>query len=722
MEAPRILIVEDEVITSLFIEGMVTSFGYLVAGTAARGEEAVAMARELSPDLILMDIVLEGEMSGIDAAQVIQQYMDIPVIYLTANADQMTVLRARETNPFGYVVKPVNDKELFSNIDTALQKQKLMKQIRDSEERYRSLIDNAREGIMVISDGVIRYVNPRASGIAGYPPDVLVGSAAAGYLHEDDRGRVMENHCRRCEEGNAESDNSFRINSATGDIRWIELHLAPVLWDGTPSQLVFLNDITERKIAGDTITRYARDLGDRVRELKCMGLVSRYLSEHTGPLDELIPQVLQCLRDAMRHPDITCAAVTLNGVRYATDNFIETPWKLSGDVMAGRKRAGTIELYYLEERSEDSTGPFLPEEADLLNELGVQLAVFLARRKLEEERELLSLVVESSDDAIISESLEGIVWSWNRGAEIMYGYSAEEMIGESIYRIIPESYHDEVVEILDRISRGQKIDHYETIRRRRDGTIVNVSLTFSAIFDRKGEIIGASAITKDITEQRKLERSVTEAGLRERRELGYSLHDNLGQILTGAAFMTEALRKMLRDAHPEGSAQAGEIQQIVNQAIELTRRISRGLVPVDLSENSLEDALRELAEMSRNVYGISCGTSIEQDFSIDDPVAATELYYIAQEALRNAVTHGNAKRVDIILRQNSERLALVVQDDGRGLQKEDEEPSGIGMKIMEYRARFIGGWLSVISRRGGGMIVICTVPSGQEGQRKETKK
>ncbi|HPQ54349.1 MAG TPA: PAS domain S-box protein [Spirochaetota bacterium] len=707
METPRILIVEDEVITAFHIEGLLKLFGYQVAGTAAAGEEAVVMARELSPDLILMDIVLDGKMSGIEAAGEIQRTEDIPVVYLTANADQVTVLKARETNPFGYIVKPVNEKELFSNIDTALQKQKLLKQIRDSEERYRTVIENSYDGILVIRDGVVLYANPRFCRITGYECEYCIGKPISFLLHGDDRERVVQNYLKRFEGGSVDDAYSFRIHTASGQLRWFELHAVPVTWEGAGSLLVFLNDITESREAGDTIRRYAHDLGERVKELRCLNLVSRYLSEHTGPIDDLIPRILRSLQEAMQYPESTCAVMTLHGIRYETENFSETPWRIAGDVPVGGASAGSIELYYLEERP----GGFVREEAELLNETGLQLGGFLRRRRLEEERELLSLVVESSDDAIISESLEGIVWSWNRGAERMYGYSAEEMIGSSIYRIIPPSYNEKIAEILDRIGLGQRIEHYETQRVHRDGRLLNVSLTFSPVVDRRGVIIGASAITRDITEQRKLERGLVEAGLRERRELGYSLHDNLGQVLTGASFMTEALRKMLNDKHPEGSAQAAEIQQIINQAIELTRMVSRGLVPVDLMENSLEDALLKLAETSREMYGISCGTVIEPDFRIGDPLVATELYYIAQEALRNAVTHGKAKRVDIILRQNSERLALVVQDNGTGIQKDDDASPGIGMKIMEYRARFVGGWLSVISRREGGMIVICTVPS-----------
>jgi CheY-like chemotaxis protein len=143
------------------IEEILTSFGYSVAGTAASGEEAVRAAIELRPDLILMDIVLSGEMTGIEAAEVIRERAGIPVIYLTANADAPTVDSARKTEPFGYVLKPVSERELYSNIDAALQKHELMKRIKESEERYRMLVENAIEGILVVNEEKIVYAIPR---------------------------------------------------------------------------------------------------------------------------------------------------------------------------------------------------------------------------------------------------------------------------------------------------------------------------------------------------------------------------------------------------------------------------------------------------------------------------------------------------------------------------------------------------------------------------------
>jgi PAS domain S-box-containing protein len=132
------------------------------------------------------------------------------------------------------------------------------------------------------------------------------------------------------------------------------------------------------------------------------------------------------------------------------------------------------------------------------------------------ERQMRELVaiVESSDDAILSKTLEGIITSWNKGAERLFGYRAEEIIGEPVARLIPEDLLEEEVQILARLRGGERIDHYETMRRCKDGRLVDVSLTISPIRDGSGRIIGASKIARDITEQKKAEQSLRESQAR----------------------------------------------------------------------------------------------------------------------------------------------------------------------------------------------------------------
>lgn len=127
----------------------------------------------------------------------------------------------------------------------------------------------------------------------------------------------------------------------------------------------------------------------------------------------------------------------------------------------------------------------------------------------------LAVIVESSDDAIISKNKFGIITSWNRGAERIFGYKPEEIIGASVMRLIPEGHHDEEPEILARLNRGERINHYETVRRRKDGELIDVSLTVSPIRDADGQVIGAAKIARDITERKRAERKL----LRQQRRL-----------------------------------------------------------------------------------------------------------------------------------------------------------------------------------------------------------
>jgi len=138
----------------------------------------------------------------------------------------------------------------------------------------------------------------------------------------------------------------------------------------------------------------------------------------------------------------------------------------------------------------------------------------------EQAAQQLAAIVESSDDAIISKSLDGIIMTWNRGAERIFGYKAEEVAGKPVTILIPPDRMDEEPGILARIRRGERIDHYETVRRRKDGTLLNVSLTVSPIRDRSGRIVGASKIARDVTERKKAEAELQESGRRLQELLG----------------------------------------------------------------------------------------------------------------------------------------------------------------------------------------------------------
>ena len=163
----------------------------------------------------------------------------------------------------------------------------------------------------------------------------------------------------------------------------------------------------------------------------------------------------------------------------------------------------------LAERPDGIRVPVIPYPTPLYDAAGeligaVNMVVDITdRKRAEESARRLAAVVEFSDDAILTKDIDGVITSWNRGAQRLFGYTAEETIGKLITILVPDDRHDEEREILGRIRRGERVDHYETVRRCKDGSLLDISLTLSPLKDAQGKIVGASKIARDITERRR---------------------------------------------------------------------------------------------------------------------------------------------------------------------------------------------------------------------------
>ena len=189
----KILIVEDENIVALDIKNRVEQLGYDVCGIAATGEEAIRKTEKTLPDLVLMDIKLKSDMDGIDAAGKIRERFNIPVVYLTAYADEQTLERAKITEPSGYLIKPIKSSELRSAIEIALYKHKLEKRLKESEEEYRDLFENANDLIQSASpDGRLIHVNRKWKEILGYGEEDLATLNLWDIIHVDSRAHCEE--------------------------------------------------------------------------------------------------------------------------------------------------------------------------------------------------------------------------------------------------------------------------------------------------------------------------------------------------------------------------------------------------------------------------------------------------------------------------------------------------------------------------------------------------
>ncbi len=213
----------------------------------------------------------------------------------------------------------------------------------------------------------------------------------------------------------------------------------------------------------------------------------------------------------------------------------------------------------------------------------------------------------------------------------------------------------------------------------------------------------------DITERKRLEKEILEISAREQRRIGQDLHDGLGQHLTGIAFLSKVLEQKLAAKSFGEAAQAAEIVTLVNQAVTQTRDLGRGLCPVQLEAHGLVAALQELASTTESLFNVTCRFQSEHTILVHDNAVATHLYYIAQEAVSNAIKHGKAQDIVFGLMAAHDRITLTVMDDGIGFPEVLEKHTGMGLHIMNYRARMIDGSLTVQRNADRGTTVTCSV-------------
>lgn len=341
----------------------------------------------------------------------------------------------------------------------------------------------------------------------------------------------------------------------------------------------------------------------------------------------------------------------------------------------------------------------------------------------------LAAIVETSDDAIITKDLNGIITSWNRGAEQIFGYTAEEAIGKSITMLMPEDRTDEEPEILNRIRNGERVDHYETVRCRKDGTRVNISLSVSPLYNESGQVVGASKIARDITErmrayeamrQKETMEHIIAAQEAERNRIARDLHDHLGQKVTGLRLMVGTL---LEKCGGYGK-QSGELEGLKDLAAQIDQDVgflSWELRPTEIEVVGLPDAMNSFVREWSRQYKIKADFHYNgQANEVAPPVlpreVETHLYRILQESLNNVLKYAEAQNVNVVLRVRPHDVMLTVEDDGVGFDlaetetKRQEGRNGFGLVGMSERAELMRGKLNIDTSPGRGTTLVISVP------------
>jgi signal transduction histidine kinase len=208
--------------------------------------------------------------------------------------------------------------------------------------------------------------------------------------------------------------------------------------------------------------------------------------------------------------------------------------------------------------------------------------------------------------------------------------------------------------------------------------------------------------------RKKLEKDLLQISEREKRLVGQELHDSVGQIFAGLAFMAQLLKQQLHEIMPNEAGHAAEIAKLANKAMDMVRAFAKGLHPIDLKEGDLAEALRELAATTSLLFEIHCEIDCPERFSFTDNSAAIHVYRIAQEAVTNAIKHGHAKNISIHLTCCDGTGELIVKNDGKAFPNQVPCDHGLGLGIMRHRAELIGAKLSIMADGDNGTILNCT--------------
>jgi PAS domain S-box-containing protein len=584
--------------------------------------------------------------------------------------------------------------------------------LRESEYRYRTVAQITPgfvQEIRITADGnaVLTWVSEGFRDTFGCSLEEMQAMGGPQtFLHPDDapqaRKRIAELAAGRTTQA------ELRIINARGETRWLHVVNKPIdqpaaAADKSDARYVIgvCHDITARKNAELALQKsesILRSVTDNVPDwllLVDLNLNCRFANrEFLGRLPaELVGQnVLELAPVAERE-------------RLA--NVMEYAIRASNSISCELQIPGDGEQRYFEIRA----APVI--EQGTVAGLTVAITEITQRKLAEKTLRTQATILETMREGVAVIGRDAAIRLTNPAFDRMFGYAPGEVVDLTVAELLGEL--DFPISELDRVDflerhRRQPLKR-DFLLRRKDGSLFTGEAVMTSL--ELGEERVWLAVVQDITERKELEHEIIEIANREQQRIGSDLHDGLGQELTGVALMLRGLTSNIKKSDPELAPRVDEIVVLVNHTIESARSLARGLSPVSLDRGGLTYALRGLVNRAREMYGadVRLRSRVWPELNLDE-ATANHLYRIAQEAVTNAVRHGQASEVTVQLLVEERNVRLTITDNGRGLP--DDAPddtrratSGMGLKIMAYRARMIDGEVTVERLQEGGTRVRC---------------
>ncbi|EKQ55726.1 MAG: PAS domain S-box [Methanobacterium sp. Maddingley MBC34] len=513
----KILLVEDDGIEAMDIKRTLESFGYDVPYVASQGEEAIGKTLEIQPDLILMDIVLKGEINGIDTASKIKE-LSIPVIYLTAHSEDATVQRAKLTEPYGYIIKPYDSYELKYAIELALYKSKMEKKLRESERRYKFIVEAANEGIWSMdADFNTIYVNQKMAQMLGYTVDEMMGKPVTTFMFDED----IPDHQKRMKkrfEGASESYERRFKHKQGWEVSTLVAATALMNVNGKfNGSFGMFTDITHRKKVEKQLNDSQRQLNDIIDSSPILQFVidknhhvlywNQAMASYSGISPEEIIGTDQhwkafysgkrpCLADLILDEDIITIDKWYSG-KYEESEYLKGAFEVE-DFFPSLGVTGKWLRF--------TAAPLKDSEGEIMGALETLEDITqrkMAENALKESEEKFRVLADNAPVSIIVYQKNKAVYA-NEYAVKLSGYSKEELLAMNFW----EGFHPDDQKMLkDRGKarlRGEKVPNtYEVKYVTKSGKIRYIVISAGRIiYGGKPAVL---AILIDITDDKKVE-------------------------------------------------------------------------------------------------------------------------------------------------------------------------------------------------------------------------
>jgi len=494
-----ILIVENEYIESLDIKQGLESFNYHVCDIADNTLDAIKMVEKYLPDLVLMDINLQEKNDGIGATKIIQEKYNIPVVYLTANTDQQTIELVKKTRPFGFIVKPFFNRELNGTIKTALYKHKIENELKQNRAWLFTILKSIRDGVLVVDmENKIKFINFAAEQLLGYNEDQISDKYIFDYLklYNTETRQYVTKECLNL--GLLNYSDTFLLVSKSGRKTLVETNGAPIN-DHRGSELGVVyafRDISERQRSHTAIINKEKRYSELVNNMSSGVVVYRSCNKGKDFIIKEFNKAAEKI-ESVSHTKVLGKNFTqcfpdLNNTKFL--QVLQNVWKdgkpkkLPLSIYKHNKLIKSYEFYVYRLHS--------GEVISVFNDVK-------EKKQINEKIRLQASLLDSIGEAVVATNQDGIIYYWNKAAEELYGWSAEESLGMNITQIAPaEISPDIALEIKTTLERGQqwKGEYYITNRNNLKFPVLIID---SPILDKTGKLVGIIGIVTDISDRKK---------------------------------------------------------------------------------------------------------------------------------------------------------------------------------------------------------------------------